>query len=1178
MTRILVADDNDDSREAALQRLSETQAAILNALSTHVALLDDQGVIVSVNDAWRRFAESGQLQGPAFFVGQNYLEVCERATGDDADFAQMAAAGIRRVLQGESEQFVIEYPCHSPPLKRWFRMLVVSLQKTRTTGAVVMHVDITESRQAAEKLMESEANVAAAQALAHLGSWKLDLTSMTGTSSAENSRLHYRDPALGAPSFEEFIELVHPDDRPAFEQARTLIPAIREPYALEYRTHPALGPVRHLSTIIQVIRDAGGNPACATGTALDVTERKQAEYAITHALQRLNEAQRVGRIGDWEWDMGTETITWSPQVFEIVGRDPGLGPPRDYEDNATLHDEASRSLQLEKVAQAISSGEIQEYELVVVRPDGQRRHVQTRAVPRKDASGKVVGLYGTIQDISARVRAETALLESRQMLRQVLDTIPVRVFWKDADSVFLGSNRSFARDAGLSSPEELVGRNDRDMAWAAQAENYRADDLLVMATGTSKLNYEEPQTAPDGRVIWLRTSKIPLLDREGRTQGVLGTYEDITEHKLAEEALRASEIRVQRLNRVYAVLSQINALLIRVQRRDDLFSDACRIAVEAGGFHLSLIGVMDKRTMKIVPAASAGDEEALMSASGDVLSLREGGLASMVAQAVGKKTAIVSNDLQSDPRFAFGQGHAEFGVRSVAILPLIVADEVAGVFALFARETQFFHTQEMTLLTELVNDIAFALDHIDKQERLEYLAYYDALTGLANQHLFRDRLTQHMRGVVSGGHRLALFLLDLQRFKLINDSIGRPAGDALLRQVGEWLGQNMGGIDLVARVDADHFAVVLPEVKPEGHLTGLLENRIEAFRKHPFRVNDVVLRLAVTVGGALFPDDGANADTLFKHAEAALKKAKASGDQYLLYTQKMTDAVAGRLTLETRLRQALDKGEFVLHYQPKMNLQDGRLTGAEALIRWNDPGTGLVLPGDFIPVLEETGLIHDVGRWALRQAVEDSLRWRAANQGALRIAVNVSPMQLRHRGFVDTIRQAIGIDARAATGLELEITESLVMEDIKLSIASLRAIRDMGVRIAIDDFGTGYSSLSYLSRLPVDTLKIDRSFVVDMTEGPEGLALVSAIIALAKSLKLAVVAEGVETDEQSRQLRLLGCDEMQGFLVSKGVPADIFEARYLRPQAPAAFELDKNWPALAIQQKCDCDEGPPPLA
>ena len=303
------------------------------------------------------------------------------------------------------------------------------------------------------------------------------------------------------------------------------------------------------------------------------------------------------------------------------------------------------------------------------------------------------------------------------------------------------------------------------------------------------------------------------------------------------------------------------------------------------------------------------------------------------------------------------------------------------------------------------------------------------------------------------------------------------------------------------------------------------------------------------MGIALFPDDGWDAETLLRNAEAALKKAKSTGDRYLFFNQAMVERVAERLSLENRLRQAIDNDEFVLHYQPKLDLATRKLTGAEALIRWNDPRTGLVPPGTFIPILEETGLIHEVGRWALHKAVADYLRWRSAGLNAVRIAVNVSPLQLRNRGFIVEVGQALSIDPHAAAGLELEITESLVMEDVEHSIAVLQAIRAMGVTVAIDDFGTGFSSLSYLSKLPMDTLKIDRAFVNDMTATPQGLALVSTIITLAHSLQHKAVAEGVETDEQLRLLQSLDCDEMQGFLISKPVPSEIFEKQFLSLEA-----------------------------
>ncbi len=645
----------------------------------------------------------------------------------------------------------------------------------------------------------------------------------------------------------------------------------------------------------------------------------------------------------------------------------------------------------------------------------------------------------------------------------------------------------------------------------------------------------------DGTTCWTSTRGEVVRGTDGTVAKLRGTVQDINERK-------ESEARIAFLNRVYAMLSGINTLIVRTRDRDELFREACRIAVETGGFSMAMMAIVDQSTMQVVPVASAGKDEELMTAIKALLSSSEDAPKTMVASAIREKKIIVSNDTQSDPRLFLGKQYARSGVRSLAVLPLIVANEAEGALVLYAVDSNFFLEEELKLLTELAGDIAFAIDHIDKQERIEYLAYYDELTGLANRTLFLERVTQNIHSAISGGHKLAIGLIDLERFKNINDSLGRPAGDMLLKQVAEWLKQFARDANQLARIDADHFAFVVPEIKSDGNLTKLFDNIAKTFQAHLFRVNNSDLRLTGKTGIALFPDDGTDAETLFRNAEAALKKAKASGDRYLFYTQNMTAAVAGKLTLENQLRHAIDNEEFVLHYQPKVNLASGKVTSAEALIRWNDPRTGLVPPGKFIPILEETGMIYEVGRWALHQAIADYLRWRAAGLAAVRIAVNVSPLQLHNPGFIAEIEQAMAIGTHVADGLELEITESLIMDDVVRNITTLQAIRAMGITIAIDDFGTGFSSLNYLSKLPVDTLKIDRSFVIEMNS-PAGLALVSTIIIVAHALKLKTVAEGVETEEQSRQLRSLNCDEMQGYLFSKPVPSEIFEAKFLA--APA---------------------------
>jgi diguanylate cyclase (GGDEF)-like protein len=638
----------------------------------------------------------------------------------------------------------------------------------------------------------------------------------------------------------------------------------------------------------------------------------------------------------------------------------------------------------------------------------------------------------------------------------------------------------------------------------------------------------------DGRIF--DRYSAPVIGADSTHYGRVWYFRDLTESKKAQE-------RITYLNRVYAMLSGINTLIVRIDNREELFREACRIAVD-GGFRMALIAMVDPRSQKLIPVASQGKDDALLTAITNILASDIQSSATMSARALREKQVVVSNHSQDDPQVLFGEQYMASGIRSMAVFPLLVADVAVGTLALYATEPEFFHGDELKLLSELAGDVAFAIDHLEKQERLNYLAYYDALTGLANQQLFLERVAQAARSGQSAGHKVAVALIDLERFRNINDSLGRAAGDELLRKVAQWLTRYAGDANL-ARLGADHFAVLMPVVNHSKNVETLLAAMMKSLLAYPFRLNDAVFRVSAKFGVALFPDDGSEADVLFRNAEAALKKAKSVGERCLFYTQSMNAQVARTLTLENQLHQAVRRQEFVLHYQPKVNLVSGKVSGAEALIRWNKPDTGLVAPGHFIPILEELGLIHEVGRWAMGQASADYRRWHAAGSQPVRIAVNVSALQLRSHVFLEEVRQLTEGHAQAAAGLELEITESLIMEDVKRGIRSLNAIRALGLTIAIDDFGTGFSSLSYLSKLPVDTLKIDRSFIMEMTVTSEGLALVSTIINLAHALKLKVVAEGVETEEQARLLRLLNCDEMQGYLFSKPVTAAQFEARFL---------------------------------
>ena len=607
-------------------------------------------------------------------------------------------------------------------------------------------------------------------------------------------------------------------------------------------------------------------------------------------------------------------------------------------------------------------------------------------------------------------------------------------------------------------------------------------------------------------------------------------------------ARQEQQKHIARLNRIYAVLSGINSTIVRVSGREELFREACRIAVGVGGFRMAWIGVVDAKAGWVKPAAWAG-------AGDDYIALMPLGLApgdpsryGLAGRAVTGRSAVVAHDMTKDPRVFRGKEALERGFRSVAMLPLVVSDEPVGVLALYADTPGFFDAEdEMRLLLELAGDIAFALDHIDKGERLNYLAYYDPLTGLANANLFRERLARFIEAARDAGHKLPLGMVDVDRFKNINDTLGRPAGDELLKQIARRLSQHSKESSEVARIAADRFTVVLPRGVSDGSVARLFELRLAEAFGAPYVLGPSELRVSAKVGIAIYPDDGADAETLFKNAEAALNKAKETNEPYVFHTQSLTARVAEKLVLENQLRAAVEKEEFVLHYQPKVETLGGRLAGVEALIRWANPDRGLVPPLEFIPLLEETGLMLPVGEWALRQAVRDYGYWVARGLPAPRVAVNVSGIQLRRPGFVQIVEEAIA-QGPQPHGLDLEITESILMEEIAATIEKLKALRALGVSVAIDDFGTGYSSLGYLAKLPVQSLKIDRSFIITMLKEPDVMTLVTTVISLARSLRLSVCAEGVDSEEQAETLRRAHCDQMQGFLVSRPVPRDAITA------------------------------------
>src|SRR6267142_2573703 len=660
-------------------------------------------------------------------------------------------------------------------------------------------------------------------------------------------------------------------------------------------------------------------------------------------------------------------------------------------------------------------------------------------------------------------------------------------------------------------------------------ERLRGASIEAGVKGT-RVDVEYRLRRPDGAWMHIRQVIEPMPGQSvaAGSERWFSTLQDVTEAKEAQT-------RIIRLNRVYAVLSGINALIVRVRDREELLKEACRIAIEHGKFRMAWIGLVDREAMLVKPVAWHGTDAEYIHLMPLGLVDTEAQGRGLAGRAVRERTAITIDDMTQDPRILLRKEALERGFRSLVMLPLMIAKESVGVLALYAGEVGFFDEEEMKLLRELAGDISFALEHIDKAEKLDYLAYYDQLTGLANRTLFYERAEQLLAAAAPEERKIALVILDVERFKTINDSLGRQEGDALLKQIAERMSQNDDGSSRIARISADHFAVVGRGAQSEDEVARRVERRMQRVFGPPFRIGDTELRINAKAGIALFPNDGSDADTLFRNAESALKRAKSQGERYLFYTAQMTERVAEKLALENKLRRALERDEFILHYQPKVDLERRSIVGVEALIRWQSPELGLVPPLQFIPLLEEIGLIQQVGSWALKRASLDHRSWAEQGLKAPRVAGQVLARHARQRIFVEVIEHAI-MEGLAPTAIDLEITESLIMEDIQGNIQKLNAVRALGVNIAIDDFGTGYSSLGYLAKLPVQSLKIDRSFIAAMHEDANAMTLVSTIVSLAHSLRLKVVAEGVETEEQAKILRLLKCDEMQGYLFSKPLP------------------------------------------
>jgi diguanylate cyclase (GGDEF)-like protein len=623
----------------------------------------------------------------------------------------------------------------------------------------------------------------------------------------------------------------------------------------------------------------------------------------------------------------------------------------------------------------------------------------------------------------------------------------------------------------------------------------------------------------------------------------------------SDRARRQAEERVARLTRVLQMLSGINAAVVRVRDRTELLEEACRIAHAVGNYVCALVVLIDPNTRVARGAAWAGagrEFQGELTFKVDDSGRGEPGESVTVRALRTGEVSVCDDVTQVVGPLRFGTTLETLGIRSLASIPLLIDHTPVGTFTVGSAAAGRFGEEEMRMLQEVAANLSFALQYLYKEDTVRFLSYFDPVTGLAKRSLFCERLARSLGRHAGKTEEVVVVALDVERLGAINDSLGRHVGDRVLQFVADALRCNFGGSEWLAHLEGGNFAAVVLDSPSYEEAVRLIHDRITAAFGTPLAVAGHEIPIAVRAGLARYPENGADAEALLQNAEAALHKARNTGERFLRYRRELSAEVTDRLALERRLRAALDADQFLLHYQPKVSIATGELVGAEGLLRWNDPQSGIVSPAVFLPVLEATGLIVDVGEWVVRQAARDLERWSTQGLKPIRLAVNVSPLQLREPQFAARFFAAAGRNLAGARGIDIEITEGALLDDTMFLGRTLQVLRNAGVQVAIDDFGTGYSSLSRLADLPVDTLKIDRSFISRLAGDRTAQAVVGTIISLARAFDLSTVAEGVEREEELALLRELHCEQSQGYLHSRPLAAEAFEALLARtPESDA---------------------------